>query len=698
MIILISLLILSSISTLAPDDASVKSESGTRSSTYSAYDLHTIHGGSLAGGVGSGNFDMDKYQELVFVGGSSEGRTVLLDYNLTNNVFDSHLLWRDPNGGLIDIVVDELDQIHPGPEILVAGYSGNLTMIRFYSYNKVEDEIIWQSARQNNDTSKRNPIFGLAAGDFDSRYPGPEIIIADAKTYFVYVLVNDNEIWVEHSIPVDDLPRKALVGDFDQTFPGNELLVTCVNGSVYRIAQQAGQWHKKLIYKDSNSPMSLVIDDFNITHKGHEVIIAGLSRNATLIWGSGEEWYNTIIWQAPGALEGIAFGEFDELHKGNELVIAGYSSTAVMLYETAKGWYNELIFYDPNPLQTELNGALVTDFYPDHIGSELLVVGFTGNVTMLIFEPPNYKLSTTSDTKTIIAGEFTTFRIAMRVFSGYNNSIILSVTGLPEDAEYSFSTSILKPYYTNGQDLSSSVLTVETSPKTIPGTYNISIIGTGDPDDIKNTLALTLIILPQPKEPDFIVKNSVHSLELNLSQGKYSSIFEVNIIPLNGFNGFVELYVPETYLSSNDVKEILNIEFKPSKINSGDTALVFLNVSEDLKDSKKFIIPIYGENKTLGIDRNTKINFNVTYFKDKGTNGEENKFELNPIIPIIMLSLVLIIIFIFLITRMRALSRTQDKDSYQREKHDQKILNRSKLQTQKQQGGRIVQKRNLKKR
>ena len=408
--------------------SSAGSRTVTRGSSYYIKELnYSIHGGSLAGGVDYGNFDNDSYQEMLVVGGSSEGRLNLIEYNLVDNDFESHLLWWDPNGALVDVAVGELNETLSGPEILVGGFSGNLTLL---NYNGVTaaNQTIWSS---KNYTS----IFGLAIGELDGTV-GNEIAIADGSNLEVYILTFNNGSWSEITVEVDDPPRNVFIGDFDQNHLGNELLVTCINGTVYRVTYETNQWSAFEIFRDSQAALSVVIDDLNATHPGSEVVLASLSWNVTLLWGSGTNWYNKTVWHASGALEGIAYGDFDHLHEGKELCITGYSNTAIMLYETEASWYNEIIFYDPNPLQTELNGALIADFYPHNSGDELIINGFTGTIWMLVFRPPDFNLSSPFNYKTTTPGKFTTFFINLEKYSEYNLSVTLTLKNMPPNTTY----------------------------------------------------------------------------------------------------------------------------------------------------------------------------------------------------------------------------------------------------------------------
>jgi hypothetical protein len=609
-----------------------------------------------------GNFDSDSSQELVLVGGSSEGRVILLDYNSSSREFESNWLWWDPNGALMDVVAADLDETYQGSEILVGGFSGNLTQLSFDNKRSIKNKTIWNTPINEN-TKKYTNIFGLAAGDVNKNAPGVEIAVADATNYFLYILSKNSTKWEDEKVMLDDIPRDVFIGDFDQDYPGAELLVICVNGSVYRVAQDDvnDAWDPKLIFKDSMAPMSTVIEDINTSHPGLEVIISGLSKNATLIWGSGKSWNNNTIWHAPGALEGMAYGEFDDLHDGPELIIAGYSNTAVMLYDQKlvdQEWYTETIFYDPNPLQTELNGAVVTDFYPEHDGTELALVGFTGNVTMLVFEPPNFRLTTPSAKKVITAGEFTTFRVELETMSGYDDDVRISQSGLPDDINHSYSRKVLSSSTGTGggQETGVSVLTIDTFIDTIPGYYNFTIFGVGISSNKNNSLDLMLEIRAPPPKPTFELHFPAEKSILNLTKGEYWLKFNISLIPINDFKGNAEIFVPEDFLKAADIKNTLIIGIKPNKIGTNDKAVINITIAESFKESKNFSIPIHGINITQDIDSMGEIEFETIYFDESednnGTNGSSLPLDL--ILAIIILLIVIFMLLSFIIIRARA--------------------------------------------
>jgi len=172
-------------------------QSRSRASTFSAQQIHTIYGGSLAGGIVGANLDEDIYQEIIVIGGTSEGRTTLIEYDQKTSIFTNQTLWWDPFGGLVTIASGEVDTSNSIPEILVGGYSGNLTLLYYNGSSKAVNKTIWQTSPQDNDTTKLNHIWSIAIGDIDAKYEGNEIIVTDAATNYVYILSLSNSNWIK---------------------------------------------------------------------------------------------------------------------------------------------------------------------------------------------------------------------------------------------------------------------------------------------------------------------------------------------------------------------------------------------------------------------------------------------------------------------------------------------------------------------
>ena len=648
-----------------PTESNQKTRS--RASSYKAYVIGKAHGGSLVGGLEHGNFDNDSYSELVTVGATSEGIVSLIDYNNKNNSFDPIILWWDPEGSLVDVAVGELDSSHNGPEIVVGGYSGRLNLLYYFNKTYTKNITIWNSS-MNESSSTLNHIYGLDIGDLDNRYAGNEIALADAATMNVYILFRNGSVWEENIIPINDVPRNLVVGEFDAEHPGLELLVMCINGTVYEIAYSSEQstWVTVEIFKDSKTPFNAIFGDFNETHTGNEIIITGLSKNTTLLWGAGDTWYKQIIWTSEGQLEGICLGDFDHNHDGEELCLTGYLNTAILLYQNETGWYNELIYTDPDTFQTELNGALVVDFYPHNPGSELIIIGFLGKIRMLTFLPPDFELTAPSTSKTVTASEFTTFQVILDVLSGYSSKVRLDITGLPPGTTFEFSDPVLD---STVQDKNNSILTIYTSATTLPETYNLTIIGKSLDAGKERYLNVTLEVDPLPKEPDFRIKISPPSGELNLSLKQYHAKFEIEIESIEQFDDQVNLYLDDSSMEQK-IKKWVYYNFTITSIKPGEIAELDIYISEEVTESFNLTIPLRGYNLALDREHDENVELDIIYYEPpkKPKNDDQADDNFNQLLGLALMMIVIIVIVIFMMKRMRDISRQQEELLRQRAK------------------------------
>jgi hypothetical protein len=414
------------------------------------------------------------------------------------------------------------------------------------------------------------------------------------------------------------------------------------------------------MFKDTGTPFSALFADFNSSHPGNEVIVAGLSNDTTMLWGHGTTWNKKLLWRAPGGLEGIAYGDYDQSHDGKELCIAGYSRTAVLLYETTDYWYNEIIYNDPDPLLTELNGVLIIDYTTDP-GLELIIIGSTGNIRSLTYQPPGFDLTSPSYSKNVTAGEFTTFQINLLQFSGYSSNVTLELTGIPQSVTYDISRSSLIP----GDDdpgTNSAVLTIETTRQSIPDIYQITVQGTGVEDNIEKQLSLSLEVLPPPLEPDFKLSYSPQKQTVNLSHGKFSIEFEIKILPIDGFDQNVSLIIDDSYLNSPDIINKIDVFISPNRIDPTGTAILNITIAKDLEASQSFIIPLKAQNDGLDLQDNASLELEVIYYKKPRVNGDgSDDGTMHQWVGVILMTIVVIVLVVFMVKRMREITRQEQK-------------------------------------
>ena len=351
-------------------------------------------GGSLAGGIELGDPDDDGIDEVIVVGGSGEaGRVTVIDYNSSKGVLETPTIWVDSQA-LVDVVSADIDPFSDGEEIIVGGYSRNVTVL--YWPGGLE------SASIKSIDSLPEQIFGLTAGELNDSHAGLELAVVDGKTtnLTIYQSGSAKDNWDKIVIPFNKTLRNVEAGDYDPAHAGDELILLASDGTVYSVIHNSGSWDVETVWQDVDSLLDAAIGDADPDTDGNEIVVVGLSWRATMLHKSASGvWNITELWKAPGGLEGIDIGEFDPSHAGFEIAMGGYSRTVVMMYREDDTWRNNVIYEDKESSQSELNGVVIGEFNPAHKDNEVMVVGASGVTTMLEYIYPDFTLSTVSETK-----------------------------------------------------------------------------------------------------------------------------------------------------------------------------------------------------------------------------------------------------------------------------------------------------------
>ncbi len=106
----------------------------------------------------------------------------------------------------------------------------------------------------------------------------------------------------------------------------------------------------------------------------------------------------------------------------------------------------------------------------------LTIVGASGSTThttsatLVVSAPPDFSLSLSPSSRTILRGKPASFKVTVSSIGGFTDTVSLSVSGLPSGATASFKpVSVAAP--------GSSVMTVKTTSKTARGTFTLTVTG-----------------------------------------------------------------------------------------------------------------------------------------------------------------------------------------------------------------------------
>jgi len=153
------------------------------------------------------------------------------------------------------------------------------------------------------------------------------------------------------------------------------------------------------------------------------------------------------------------------------------------------------------------------------------------SATLVVPAPPDFALSATPASTSVVAGSQATFSTGVTSMNGFTSDVTLSVTGLPA----SVGTGTFSPAVVAG-GAGTSQLTITTPASAPAGTYPLTFVGTGG--GAIHTLPLLLTVTAPP--PDFSL--SVAPTSRSIARGR-SATFSIKPTGLFGFKGSVSLSV-----------------------------------------------------------------------------------------------------------------------------------------------------------
>lgn len=648
-------------SSFNPDlELQTRSSRDAMTSTFLPTHILNQPGGSLAGGITLGDPDNDGRNEVIVVGGSAEaGRVTVIKYNHTRAKFDTPTIWIDSQA-LVDVESADFDPHSAGEELVVGGYSNNVTAI-YWPGGQAQP-------RTNTIDTLTHQIFGLAVGDINSSHSGLELAAVDGKTdnLSIYQSTSTPDEWNKITIQFNETLRNVHIGDYDSNSAGEEIIVLSTNGSVFSVAFKNDKWESEFVWRDSDKLLDAAIGDVDSRFDGNEIITVGLSRHATMLRKTATgSWEIENIWNAPGGLEGIDIGNFEPSSDSNEIAIGGYNNSVVMLFQDTDNWPSKEIFEDKDSSQSELNGVVVGDFYPGHDGNELMVVGASGITTMLNHELPDFTMESSAPVKKVAAGEKAVFTIIIKALSNFHGNINLDVQG--ELSWELSSTSVSVP--------GSASLTVQTDNNSAPGTYSFNI--TASYMDNKKSLGLSVEVESAVK-PDFTFTVSPKTFELErLPEGEsgngekadnehlYSQVLVVKVQGLSGFNEPVKINVtglPEYFEAILSIDEILPGE---------QSELSIRIISNPPSDDNNFSIGITGKTGELVKYEFIEIKLKPSSVSQGDGPTSDDKAKWIQLARGILLIAMIILIIITLIKIKRKKNELLQKESRNGESSDQ---------------------------
>ncbi len=173
---------------------------------------------------------------------------------------------------------------------------------------------------------------------------------------------------------------------------------------------------------------------------------------------------------------------------------------------------------------------------------------------------PDFSLGASPGTQTVTAGSSTTFSVTLTPSGGFSSSVGLSVSGLPTGANGSFNPTSVS------STTPGSTLTITTASTVTPGTYPLTITGTGG--GLTRTTGVSLTVNSAPVS-DFSILVAMGTQ--TVTQGGTAG-YSVSLTRTGGFSGTVSF-------TTSGLPSGATPSFTPSSLASGGGSSTSLSVS-----------------------------------------------------------------------------------------------------------------------
>jgi len=181
-----------------------------------------------------------------------------------------------------------------------------------------------------------------AAGEFDSGYPGPEIVIP-GEMGWTYLLKETGtppyDLWL-YEVIWQDFENEGWVcqvADVEELNPGNEVVYGTRSTNSILVSRQTihGHW-PELVFTGQNDHLTnnmWDIDTGDILPGGAEEIVGvDDSGFVYLVWREDGQWQGETIWtDASGPVYAVVVDDFDPYAPGDEILVGGYSGNLTLL-------------------------------------------------------------------------------------------------------------------------------------------------------------------------------------------------------------------------------------------------------------------------------------------------------------------------------------------------------------------------------
>ena len=233
------------------------------------------------------------------------------------------------------------------------------------------------------------------------------------------------------------------------------------------------------------------------------------------------------------------------------------------------------------------------------------------SIHLTVEAAPDFSIKVEPLSITIKQGESAEYVIGVASLEGFSEEVSLSVSGLPSGATLSLSQ-------TSGTPPLKSIMKIQTSEDTPPGSYTITVTGTGGGKTHSASAKLIVEVLPS-----FSI--TLAEEEVSITQGE-SVDLAVDVGSSGGFSGVVELFV-------RGLKAGLTASFDPESDNAPYTSTLTITASKDTPPGtyELMVVGVSGEltrgaSLTLEVKAMPSFEVSVSPSSASVVQGEEVEF------------------------------------------------------------------------
>jgi uncharacterized membrane protein len=212
----------------------------------------------------------------------------------------------------------------------------------------------------------------------------------------------------------------------------------------------------------------------------------------------------------------------------------------------------------------------------------LIITGTNGTlvhsttVTLAILPAPDFALTATPPSNTVIQGSGTSYAVTVSPLNGFTGNVALTLSGLPAGAGYSFNPASIAGSGT-------STLTVTTANSTPVGTYALTI--TGASGSIVHATTITLIVTAAP---DFVL--TATPSQRTITRGD-TTTYTISVTPTGGFTGTVAFSV-------QGLPNSTSATFQPGYVVGSGSSVLRVNTAKATK-AGIYTLTVTGTSGTL---------------------------------------------------------------------------------------------------